>query len=218
VTEAARVYLSSGTAVVAPRAEITVGTDEEQARDLAVLLIDESNRRLGARPWQNGLGLLQTSLIVLIVAMVIASAVFQLRGDDEERVSAAEAKAAALSWVGAGEAQAPRRDGDVWEVDVVRPNGSLVQVTLGDRLELRGFDEEFGPGHSPAPDELRGAARARAIEAAFRHVGPGRVIGVERESSREVDVDMRIGGDRIEVRLNPRLRVIEVKPEDPGDD
>jgi hypothetical protein len=163
--------------------------------------------------------LVGTGVIILIVAMVIASAVFQLLGDDDdEGFSAAEVKAAALTWVGTGEAQAPRRDGGAWEVDVVRPDGSLVQVTLGDRLELRGFDEEFGPGHTPAPDELRGAARARAIEAAYGHVGPGRVVGVERESSREIDVDMRMAGDRIEVRLNRRLRVIEVKPEDPGDD
>jgi hypothetical protein len=163
--------------------------------------------------------LFQKSLIVLIVAMVIASAVLRLReDDDDEGFSAAEAKTAALSWVGAGEAQAPRRDGDVWEVDVVRPDGSLVQVTLGDRLELRGFDEEFGPAHTPGPDELGGAARARAIEAAFGHVGPGRVLGVERESSREIDVDMRLGTDRIEVQLNPRFRAIEVKPEDPHDE
>ena len=52
----------------------------------------------------------------------------------------------------AGEAQAPRRDGEAWEVDVVRPNGSLVQVTLGDRLELRQFDEELGPAGTSAPD------------------------------------------------------------------
>jgi hypothetical protein len=163
--------------------------------------------------------LLGTGVIILIVAMVIASAVFQLRGDDDdEDFSAAEAKAAALTWVGTGKAQAPRRDGDAWEVDVVRPDGSLVQVTLGDRLELRGFDEEFGPGHTPGPDELEGAARARAIEAALGHVGPGRVVGVERESTREIDVDMRMAGDRIEVQLNPRFRVIEVKPEDPRDE
>jgi glyoxylase-like metal-dependent hydrolase (beta-lactamase superfamily II) len=86
------------------------------------------------------------------------------------------------------------------------------------RLELREFDEEFGPGHTPGPDELRGAARARAIEAAFGHVGPGRVLGVERESDREIDVDMRLGTDRIEVQLNPRFRAIGVKPEDPGDE
>jgi len=163
--------------------------------------------------------LLGTGVIILIVAMVIASAVFQLRGDDDdEGFSAAEAKAAALSWVGAGEAQAPRRDGDAWEVDVVRPNGSLVEVTLGDRLELRAFDEEFGPRGRPPSDELRGAARARAIKAAFWYVGPGRVIGVERDSSREIDVDMRLGKDRVEVELNPRFRLIQVKPEDPRDE
>jgi hypothetical protein len=161
----------------------------------------------------------RTSVVILSVALVIAAAELQLReDDDDEGFSAGEAKTAALSWVGAGEAQAPRRDGDAWEVDIVRPDGSLVQVTLGDRLELRGFDEEFGPGHTPGPDELRGAARARAIKAAFGHVGPGRVLGVERESSREVDVDMRLGTDRIEVQLNPRFRAIGVKPEDPGDE
>jgi hypothetical protein len=159
----------------------------------------------------------RTSVIILSVALVIAAAELKLR-DDDEGFSAGEAKTAALSWVGTGEAQAPRRDGDTWEVDVVRPDGSLVQVTLGDRLELRGFDEEFGPGQTPGPDELRGAARARAIEAAFGHVGPGRVIGVERESDREIDVDMRLGTDRIEVQLNPRFRAIGVKPEDPGDE
>jgi hypothetical protein len=163
--------------------------------------------------------LLTTSAIILIVAMVIASAVFQLRGDDDdERISAAQAKTAALSWVGAGEAEAPRRDGDAWEVDVVRPDGSLVQVTLGDRLELREFDEEFGPAHTLAPDELTGAARSRAIKATLWHIGSGRVVGVERESNREIDVDVRLGDDRIEVQLNPRFRVIEVKSEDPRDE
>jgi hypothetical protein len=167
----------------------------------------------------SGSSLLETGAIILIVAMVIASAVFQLRGDDDdEDFSAAEAKAAALTWVGTGKAQAPRRDGDAWEVDVVRPDGSLVQVTLGDRLQLRGFDEEFGPGHTLAPDELTGRLRERAIEAAFRHVGPARVVGVERESEREIDVGVRIGNDQIEVQLSPRFRVIDVKPEDPGDE
>lgn len=160
----------------------------------------------------------RTSVIILSVALVIAAAELKLREDHDEGFSAAQAKAAALRWAGGGEAQAPRRDGDDWEVDIVRPDGSLVQVTLGDSLELRGFDEEFGPGHTPGPDELRGAVRARAIEAAFSHVGPGRVLGVERESDREIDVDLRMGGDRIEVQLNPRFQAIGVKPEDPGDD
>jgi hypothetical protein len=160
---------------------------------------------------------MRTSLIILIAALIIASAILQLREDDEG-ASAAQAKAAALSWVGVGEAQAPRRDGDAWEVDVERPDGSLVQVTLGDNLKLRGFDEEFGPAATPARDELTGPARARAIKAAFWRVGRGRVVGVERETSREIDVDIRMGKDRIEVQLNPRFRVIEVKPEDPRDE
>jgi hypothetical protein len=158
-------------------------------------------------------------MIALIVALVLASAAFQLRDDDDdERFSATDAAIAARTWVGVGEAEAPRREGENWEVDVRRPDGSLVQVTLSEDLQLRAFDEEIGPAGAPAPDDLRGAARERAIEAAFRHVGPGRVVGVERDPDGVIEVGLRLGTDQIEVRLNPRFRVIEVHPEDPGDE
>lgn len=157
------------------------------------------------------------SMIVLIVLLVLASAAFQLR-DEDDGFSARDAEIAALSWVRSGKAEPPRREGDTWEVDVRRPDGSLVEVVLGDELQLRGFDEEFGPAGAPAPDELKGAARARAIEAAFWHVGPGRVVGVERDPTGEIEVGIRMGGDQIEVRLDERYRVIEVQPEDPSDE
>ena len=157
------------------------------------------------------------SMILLIVALVMASAAFQLRDDDED-FSPAEARVAALSWVGVGDAEAPRREGDNWEVDVRRPDGSLVQVTIDEDLQLRDFDEEFGPAGAPAPDELRGADRARAIEETLWHVGAGRVVGVERDPTGEIEVGIRMGGDQIEVRLDPRFRVIEVHPEDRSDE
>jgi hypothetical protein len=164
-------------------------------------------------------GLFRKSMIALIVALVLASAAFQLFDDDEDdRFSAADAETAALSWVGVGEAEAPRREGENWEVDVRRPDGSLVQVTLSEDLRLRGFDEERGPAGAPAPDELRGAERERAIEATFRHVGPGRVVGVERDPDGVVEVGLRLGTDQVEVRLDRRFRVTEVHPEDPGDE
>ena len=59
---------------------------------------------------------------------------------------------------------------------------------------------------------------AHAIEAAFWHVGPGRVVGVEREPGGEIEVGIRMGGDQIEVRLDERHRVIEVHPEDRSDE
>jgi hypothetical protein len=157
------------------------------------------------------------SMIFLILVLVLASAAVQFL-DEEDGFSAKDAEIAALSWVPAGEAEPPRREGDNWEVDVRRPDGSLVQVTMGDRLQLLDFDEEFGPAGTPAFDELKGSARARAIEAAFWHVGPGRVVGVERDPTGEVEVGIRMGGDQIEVRLDERYRVIEVHPEDPGDE
>jgi hypothetical protein len=161
--------------------------------------------------------LFQKSMIVLIVGLLLASVAFQLRSEDDG-VSAKEAEIAALSWVRAGDAEPARREGDNWEVDVRRPDGSLVEVVMGDELQLRGFDEEFGPAGTPAPDELKGAARARAIEAAFWHVGPGRVVGVERDPTGEIEVGIRMGGDQIEVRLDERYRVIEVHPEDRSDE
>jgi hypothetical protein len=156
-------------------------------------------------------------MIVLIVALLVASAAFQLRDEDDD-VSAADARTAALTWVGTGAAETPRRDGDNWEVDIRRPDGSLVEVVMGAELQLRAFDEESGPAGAPADDELQGAARARAIEAAFFHVGPGRVVGVERDPTGEIEVGIRMGGDQIEVRLDERYRVIEVVPEDRGDE
>jgi hypothetical protein len=161
--------------------------------------------------------LFRKSMILLIVALLVASAAFQLL-DEDDGVSAADARIAALSWVPAGKAETPRREGDSWEVDIRRPDGSLVEVVMGDELQLRAFDEESGPAGAPAPDELTGAARARAMEAAFWHVGPGRVVGVERDPTGEIEVGIRMGGDQIEVRLDERYRVIDVQPEDRSDE
>jgi hypothetical protein len=150
---------------------------------------------------------------VLTVALVLMSL------EQGQNASPVEAEAAALRWVGGGVTQEPRRDGDRWEIDVVRPNGSMVQVSLGENLELRGLDEEFGPAGTLAHDEVTGARRTRAVEAAFDEVGPGQVVGVERDSNREIEVGIRLrGGRQVEVELDGRLRVVEVETEDPGDE
>jgi hypothetical protein len=140
--------------------------------------------------------------------------------DPQDTPSDAEAaEAAALNWVRRGVAQEPRRDGDHWEVDVVRPDGSMVQVRLGPGLELRDFDEEFGPAGSPADDELRGAARAHAVRAAFAETGLAQVISVERDSSREIEVSLRLSDDRqVEVELDQALDVVGIEEESRGDD
>jgi hypothetical protein len=137
----------------------------------------------------------------------------------EPQLGAAEAAAVAVGWVGAGSHQPPRRDGDEWEVDVVRSNGSLVEVTVGKERELLGFDEERGPGGGPAPDELRGPRRARAVRAALAAAGPGRVLDVEREFEGDIEVGVRRpDGTQVEVGLDDRLRILEVEREDPADE
>jgi hypothetical protein len=139
--------------------------------------------------------------------------------DRPPQIGPADAEAAALNWVGTGFAQEPRRDGDEWEIDVIRPDGSMVEVTIGDGLEARGFDEERGPGGLPADDEISGSLRAAAIEAALTATGSGEALSVERDRRGEIEVRMRTRDDVIvEVELNDSLRVVELEVEDPEDE
>jgi hypothetical protein len=157
-------------------------------------------------------------LLILAAGATAALAVAALwpRGPE---LNAAEAATVAAGWVGAGKPQAPRRDGGEWEVDVVRPNGSLVEVTVGEDGELLGFDEERGPGGGPGPDELAGRLRARAVRAALAATGPGRVVSAEWEQGGGIEVAVRrVDGTQVEVALDHRLRLREVEPEDPADE
>jgi hypothetical protein len=155
--------------------------------------------------------------IVLLALTVAVAVVIVLDQPDEP--SAAEAQAAALDWVGDGVAQTPRRDGDEWEVDVIRPDGSIVEVTIGAGLEVRGFDEERGEHGTTAPDELQGKVRARAILAALSETGPGRAVTVERDGTGVIEVGVVTEDDRrVEVELNESFEVVEVEAEDPRDE
>jgi hypothetical protein len=159
----------------------------------------------------------RASLFLLFTAMTIAIVVLAMRLQDDQ--GPLDAEAVALDIVRDGVAQDSRREGDRWEVDVVRPDGSMVQVSLGDDLKLRGLDEELGPAGTLADDELRGAARARAVRAAFRETGPGEVVSVERDPNRGIEVRLQNGGSRqLEVELNRNFRVVEVDDEALGDE
>ena len=151
----------------------------------------------------------------LLAAMITAVVVIGLRPG--EHGSPLDAEAAALLWADDGETQKARRESGGWEVDVVRPDGSMVQVSLDDDLELRGLDEELGPAGTLAPDELRGAARARAVQTAFAESRPGQVTSVERDSSGEIEVCIRMRtGRQVEVELDQMFRVVKVDHEDPS--
>jgi hypothetical protein len=157
------------------------------------------------------------SLLVLIAVLSVALGVLAIGLRDDEGPLDAEAVAEEL--VTDGVAQELRRDGNRWEVDVVRADGSMVQVNLGDDLELRSLDEEVGPAGTLAPDELRGSARTRAVQAAFAETGPGQVVSVERDSPREVKVRVRTwNGRQVGVELDHDFRVVNVDSEDPRDE
>jgi hypothetical protein len=159
---------------------------------------------------------LRTLLLFVAVTAVVMVVVGLDRPAD---IGAADAEAAAHDWVGVGFAQEPRRDSDGWEVDVIRPDGSMVEVTIGDGLEARGFDEERGPAGLPAHDEISGSLRAAAIESALTATGSGEALSVEREGSGEIEVSMVTRDDlHVDVELDDALQPVEVEVEDPGDE
>jgi hypothetical protein len=156
----------------------------------------------------------------LLAFLAATAVVMVLVGMDRRpEMGADDAEAAALGWVGAGYAQEPRRDGDEWEVDVIRPDGSMVEVTIGEGLEARDFDEERGPAGLPAHDEVYGPRRSAAIESALTETGSGEALSVERDTPGEIEVRVRTRDDLIvEVELDDSLRVVELEVEDPEDE
>jgi hypothetical protein len=158
----------------------------------------------------------RATLFIVIAAMMAAIVVLALRLRDE--TGPMDAETAAVELVGGGIVQGSRREDDRWEVDIVRPDGSMVEVSLSPSLDLRGVDEELGPAGTLAEDELRGAARARAVRVAFEEVGPGAVVSVEHDGS-GIEVRIRTGIRRQqEVELDRNFRVVEVDHESLGDE
>ncbi len=160
--------------------------------------------------------MLPWSVITVIVAVLLLVAV-ATRGPDEP--DAAAAQRVALQWTGAELTDAPRRTADGWEVDVRRADGSLVEILLGPRLELRELDEERGAGGAPAHDAVTSVLRTRAIDIARTVSGPGSVRSVERERDGSIEVDIVAPGDTVvEVELDRQLRVTEIDEEEIGDE
>jgi len=154
-----------------------------------------------------------------VLAVIAAAAVLIAFATGRQDADAAEAERVALEWTGAELDGPPRRDGDSWEIDVRRANGSIVEVGLGPKLELRELDEEAGAGGTAAYDELAGVARARAVAAARPASGPGPVRSVEREADGSIEVNvLRRDHGVVEVELDRRLRVTDVDEEAPADE
>lgn len=159
--------------------------------------------------------MVRITIFLLLATVTVAVVVIELDG----KATPVDAEVVALELVGDGRILETRRDGGRWEVDVVRPDGSMVQVNVGDDLELISLDEELGPAGTFAPDELRGRRRAGAVEAAFVETGPGQVVSVERDDNGEIDARIRTRPDGlVQVELDERFRVLEVHREDLGDE
>jgi hypothetical protein len=159
-------------------------------------------------------------LTMAFVAISVAVLVLVAFGNTkEDEADAAAARQVALKWTDAELADAPRRDGDGWEIDVRRADGSLVEVTLGPALELHELDEELGRGGTLAHDEVSGALRGRAIAAARPEAGTGQVRSVELERDGTIEVNVvRSNRTVVEVELDEQLRVKDIDEEDIGDE
>jgi hypothetical protein len=159
----------------------------------------------------------KASFAIFVAVIVVMT--FLALPRDEGQARPDDAEAAARHWVGVGTVQAARIEDDEWEVDVLRPNGSLVEVTFDHDLNLRNLDEELGRSGGPAHDEIRGPLREPAIRAAFRVTGPGRVTSVERDGPDEIEVNVSLpGGEQVEVELDSALHVGEVEDEEVADE
>jgi len=132
---------------------------------------------------------------------------------------AGAAQEAARKWTGWHETDPPRRRAGGWEVDVRRPDGSIVEVNLGRELELVELDEEVGPGGVPAHDELTGERRLQAVAAARPRAGAGVVRSVERELDGTIEVDFVLPDRTVmEVDLDAGLRITGADREELGDE
>jgi hypothetical protein len=173
----------------------------------------------GATPYTDRARTVLIRVGLIVVACATAAVAVLALWPREPEVEAAEAVSVAVGWVGVGTPQAPRRDGGEWEVDVARPNGSLVEVTVGQGGELLGFDEERGRAGGRAPDELTGSLRTRAVRAALAAAGPGRVLSAEWEQGGGIEVAVRrADGTQVEAGLDRRLQLQELEREDPADE
>lgn len=160
--------------------------------------------------------MLATAVIAIVVAFLASLA---LGTGDREDMNAAAARGVALDWTEAELAEEARWDGERWEVDVRRENGSIIEVNLGPALELRELDEELGPDGTPASDEIIGPLRQRAIAVARSRSITGPVGSVERERDRTIEVNVvQADGTVIEVELDAGLRVRDIDREELGDE
>lgn len=68
-----------------------------------------------------GWSIVRASLLLLLLSIAIGTAAVLALRPSEPEVGAADVAPVATGWVGVGEAQPPRRDGEEWEIDVAVP-------------------------------------------------------------------------------------------------
>jgi len=177
-----------------------------------------------------------------VAILVLGTIVFATWGaiaiaDKERRVSVSDverASRAAVAAVGSGTATSVDRDregGSTWEVEVVKPDGSHVDVLLDGQFRVLNVGAERDATEPPkaqapagthdAETPVPGADAERASAAALKAVGGGTVNDVDRDleggATWEVEIT-KPDGSQVDVLLDAQFQVLSVGAEqEPGE-
>jgi uncharacterized membrane protein YkoI len=146
---------------------------------------------------------------VVLGGATVAVAAGTLANDDQQLsgTELQQASDAALAKAGGGTVLKAETDDGAYEVDVLRPDGTKVEVEV-DRSFQATVDDRDDDSKLPA---LSAADRDRAANAALARVGQGTVSEVERENEggAAYEVEVRLGdGSQVEVQVGSDFQVI----------
>ena len=130
-------------------------------------------------------------------------------GDDLTGNTLDRASKAALAETGGGKVTDSERDGQTYEVEVTKDDGSEVDVHLDQnyKVVVAETDSEDGDDNDDDRDErVQGADADRASKAAVAEAGGGKATEVERDGS-GYDVEVtKDDGTQVDVNLDERFQ------------
>lgn len=142
-------------------------------------------------------------------------------GDDDRPLAGGDldrASRAALAEAGGGEVVDSERDDGRFEVEVLRPDGTRVEVTLDDSFAV--VHSELDDHDDPDDDRpVTGEELERVTQAALAETGEGTVTDAEQEADGTYEVEVRrADGTEVDLRLDEDLAVTHVRVDDDHDD
>ncbi len=155
--------------------------------------------------------MIKTILVVLVMAMIGASALFVSAITQQHAISEAEAKAIAQQTI-EGEISEVEIESDVYEVDV-RKDGTEQEVTISAQTgEVLSVEEDDDSNEGPDVP-ITGSALERASAAALAYIGEGKVTDSEigdEEGYYEIEIRLN-NGREVDVHLDENFNVLSTE-------